>query len=98
MLIFSVNLSFRTDKLIQETIRTKFTKCTVLTIAHRLHTVMDSDRILVMDTGTAVELGHPYDLLRNNGYLTKLAEETGKFTFETLMKSAEKCYSKKKSV
>ncbi|CAB0000734.1 unnamed protein product, partial [Nesidiocoris tenuis] len=45
---------YRTDSLIQETIRRKFADCTVLTIAHRLNTIIDSDRVLVMDAGRAV--------------------------------------------
>lgn len=41
----------RTDSLIQRTIREEFKYCTMLIIAHRLNTIIDSDRILVLDAG-----------------------------------------------
>ncbi|KAF7996692.1 hypothetical protein HCN44_002338 [Aphidius gifuensis] len=75
----TANVDPRTDELIQKTIRRKFADCTVLTIAHRLNTVMDSDKILVMDAGTVVEFDHPHVLLQNpDGALSSMINETGK--------------------
>ncbi|XP_053661392.1 ATP-binding cassette sub-family C member 4 [Anopheles marshallii] len=91
----TANVDPETDKLIQSTIRTKFAHCTVLTIAHRLHTVMDSDRVLVMDTGRVVEFGHPHELLHGPiGYLRRLVDQTGVATAAMLMRTAEDNFKK----
>ncbi|CAH0699487.1 unnamed protein product [Spodoptera exigua] len=63
----TANVDTDTDKHIQRTIRTKFANSTVLTIAHRLNTVMDYDRVIVMDKGRVVESGHPFELLTQSG-------------------------------
>ena len=55
----------RTDAIIQQILREDFSKCTVLTIAHRLHTIMDYDRILVLGDGKLKEMDEPYTLLKN---------------------------------
>ncbi|KAM4742656.1 ATP-binding cassette sub-family C member 5 isoform 2-T3 [Anableps anableps] len=54
-----------TDALIQETIRSSFQECTTLTIAHRLHTVLSSDRIMVLNRGQVMEFDEPARLLAN---------------------------------
>jgi ABC-type multidrug transport system fused ATPase/permease subunit len=54
-----------TDANIQKMIRENFRDATVLTIAHRLNTIMDSDRVLVLDDGRIAEFDSPSELLRN---------------------------------
>lgn len=67
-----------TDALVQETIRSQFSDCTILTIAHRLNTIMDSDRILVLDAGKIAEFDSPMNLMRNKlSYFHSLAKEAG---------------------
>ena len=73
----SASLDNYTDMLIQKTVREQLSDRTVLTIAHRLATVADSDRILVMDAGEAVEFDKPAVLMLNGGYFARLVEETG---------------------
>ena len=66
----------KTDALIQELTRTRFRNCTVLTIAHRLGTVLRSDRVLVMDDGQIREFAAPSDLLATPSSLfSQLARE-----------------------
>lgn len=91
----TANVDPQTDALIQTTIRSKFMNCTVLTIAHRLHTVMDSDKVLVMDAGHVVEFGSPYELLTQteSKVFHDMVKQTGKATFENLLKIAQKVYN-----
>ncbi|XP_062958179.1 ATP-binding cassette sub-family C member 2-like [Cynocephalus volans] len=70
-------VDLETDRLIQATIRNEFSHCTVITIAHRLHTIMDSDKIMVLDNGKIVEYGSPEELLQNHGPFYFMAKEAG---------------------
>lgn len=86
----TANVDPQTDGLIQTTIRKKFADCTVLTIAHRLHTVMDSDKVLVMDAGTMVEFDHPFNLLQDKqGMFYGMVQQTGKAMAEALLRISE---------
>ncbi|KAL5968006.1 Canalicular multispecific organic anion transporter 2 [Taenia solium] len=59
----------QTDQLIQRTVRNEFASSTVLTIAHRLDTIIDYDRIMVLDAGRLIEMGTPKELAGRSGSL-----------------------------
>ncbi|XP_076227008.1 multidrug-Resistance like Protein 1 isoform X3 [Nomia melanderi] len=65
----TASVDLETDDLIQTTIRREFKDCTVLTIAHRFNTILDSDRVIVLDNGLIMEYDSPEVLLRNSGSL-----------------------------
>nr|XP_033806273.1 multidrug resistance-associated protein 4 isoform X3 [Geotrypetes seraphini] len=92
----TANVDPRTDELIQKTIREKFAQCTVLTIAHRLNTVIDSDRIMVLDAGRIKEYDEPYILLQNKESLFyKMVQQVGMAEAASLMETAKQLYFRK---
>ncbi|CAF4098406.1 unnamed protein product [Adineta steineri] len=95
----TANVDNATDELIQQAIRDKFKECTVLTIAHRLRTIIDSDRILVLGNGEVLEFDTPSSLLANsNSYFVSLVEQTGLNEAEYLRTLANRTNTKMKSV
>uniref|UniRef100_A0A8C1UEB7 Multidrug resistance-associated protein 1 n=1 Tax=Cyprinus carpio TaxID=7962 RepID=A0A8C1UEB7_CYPCA len=70
-------VDLETDNLIQSTIRTQFEDCTVLTIAHRLNTIMDYTRVLVLDKGQMAEFDSPSNLIAKKGIFYKMAKDSG---------------------
>lgn len=82
-------IHFSTDQLIQKKIREKFVNCTVLTIAHRLNTIIDYDRILVMDNGEIAEFASPHELLQSkSGVFYSMIRSLGTDEAERLTKLA----------
>ncbi|UJR10923.1 hypothetical protein I4U23_015108 [Adineta vaga] len=86
----TANVDNATDELIQQAIRDKFRDCTVLTIAHRLRTVIDSDRILVLGNGEVLEFDTPNVLLANRtSEFALLVAQTGPAEAEYLRSLAK---------
>ena len=86
----TANIDLETDNLIQRKLRESFSESTVIVIAHRLATVIDVDRILVMEHGRGIEYNHPYKLMVESvgdeeitnpgGYFSKMVLASGKQT------------------
>lgn len=92
-----------TDRLIQRLIRAEFKDCTIVTIAHRISTIIDCDQVIVMQRGVVAEIGHPAELLKNSessdagihefpmnqGLFRSMAQKLGPEQFEKLRAVAE---------
>jgi ABC-type multidrug transport system fused ATPase/permease subunit len=61
----TASIDTQTDVILQRIIKTEFSNCTIISIAHRIPSVMDSDKVLVLDAGTVKEFGKPSNLLEN---------------------------------
>lgn len=94
----TANVDLETDNFIQEKLKQTFNNCTVVIIAHRLATVIDADRILVMGDGMAKEFDHPYKLLvadlndtsiTGEGHFAQMVKSTGEETAASLFKIAK---------
>ena len=92
----TASIDYATDAKIQDTIR-ELKGSTVITIAHRLHTVVDYDKVLVLDKGEVIEFDAPWVLIEKEGGIFRgMCEMTG--DFETLIDSARKAERKGKLV
>jgi len=89
----TASVDAETDKLVQETIRKDGVlphDCAIVTIAHRLHSVIDYDRIVVLAEGRVLEDAHPAELLANDdGAFTKLVESTDKASSRELRRRSQ---------
>lgn len=93
----TANVDPETDSFIQQTIKVQFKNCTVLTIAHRLITIADSDRVLVLDQGEVKEFDEPFVLLNKESGIFKSMVESGQ-TQQTdrLKKTIELAHNKRR--
>ncbi|CAL8111094.1 unnamed protein product [Orchesella dallaii] len=94
----TANVDPETDMLIQKTIRSKFADCSIITVAHRLNSIIDCDRVLVLDKGILKEYDHPHILLQMpNGMFTGMVNTTGKSNSALLMRIAAETYNGRRS-
>jgi len=77
-LVVQAAVDIETDAMLQATLRTNmFHDRTIITIAHRINTILDSDRIVVLDHGSVAEFDTPSELVRRKGLFYELVREAG---------------------
>lgn len=84
----TASVDMDSDALIQRTVREAFSDCTTLTIAHRLNTIMDSDKVAFLDGGELAEYGEPSELLKNKlGKFSALVSGSGSVKNEAFLRN-----------
>ena len=73
----TANVDARTDMLLQDAVAKNFQGATILAIAHRLDTIIDYDKVLVLGSGSVLEYGSPHDLITSGGAFLSMIDETG---------------------
>lgn len=92
----TASLDAQTDLMIQEAIKKNFGELTMLTIAHRLNTIIESDRVLVMDAGCLVEFDEPIKLLqKKDGIFKSLVDQTGELASQKLHEVAQQAHDER---
>ncbi|EIW74360.1 P-loop containing nucleoside triphosphate hydrolase protein [Coniophora puteana RWD-64-598 SS2] len=85
----TASVDYATDELISKTIKQEFSSSTILTIAHRLRTIIDYDRVMVLDEGRIAEFDSPATLLKDQSSMFhSLCKATGEREFAALQKMA----------
>ncbi|EFA82194.1 hypothetical protein PPL_04616 [Heterostelium album PN500] len=85
----TASLDYETDAIIKETIRTNFANRTVLTIAHRLDTIIDSDKVMVVDKGRLIEYDSPKALISTNSRFRQLVDAQSTFLYSNFKNQVE---------
>ncbi len=80
----TANVDSRTDTLLQEAVSKSFADATIVAVAHRLDTVIDYDKILVLGDGRVLEYGSPHELIASNGAFASMVNDTGDEMANTL--------------
>ncbi|KAL4931668.1 putative ABC bile acid transporter [Aspergillus undulatus] len=92
----TASIDYTTDAKIQETLR-ELRDNTIITIAHRLQTIIDYDKVLVLDHGRVVEFDHPWTLVnKQDGLFRSMCENSG--NLESLLELAKKAWEQKRLV
>jgi ABC-type multidrug transport system fused ATPase/permease subunit len=73
----TANVDGRTDKLLQEAVNKSFHGATIISVAHRLDTIIENDLILVLGGGKVLEYGSPSELISLNGHFSSMVNDTG---------------------